>query len=287
MQPDHRPLLCQRLRTFFRLHRSQPLTPIIRSMFVTRDPAGADRCRCQPSPRTRACRWRCLPRLPAEPNAARLSRGALHRRRRACHALTAPEPPSVSSAPSLTHVMLRNSHPPLHAGFARQSHSPLPQRQRLFAPPSSDSAPEASLRRCLDGILRVSGYYGPLRQPLHGPACPSRGARQRAPCRVHGTDVQRFPACCYGPGFHLPCMPTPIPRRSPKPAGALVALFPDRSAARPLSAIRRRESASALTVSRPRSAFTRVASRRLHGRWPPKAARRFSPECFSPMSLPP
>ena len=58
-------------------------------------------------------------------------------------------------------------------------------------------------------------YYGPIRHPA-GPACPSRGSG----CR-RARHRQGFP-CCYA--FHLPCMPTPLPRR--KPAGCPVALFP-------------------------------------------------------------
>ena len=80
---------------------------------------------------------------------------------------------------------------------------------------------------------------------------------------------QGFPCCC---AFHLPCVPTPLPRR--KPAGAPVALFP---ASRRPSPIYRRVG---FRISRFEacSAFTRVPARMVAE--PPRAARL--PRCFSP-----
>ena len=106
--------------------------------------------------------------------AARLHRGApLRRAARPVHALTAPSLPSVSPAPSLTHVMLRNSLP-LHAGFIGKA-TPAGLRPSVIPP---HLRPLSST-----GITPRLQSYGPLRHPA-GPACPSRGSG----CRVHGTD---------------------------------------------------------------------------------------------------
>ena len=80
---------------------------------------------------------------------------------------------------------------------------------------------------------------------------------------------QGFPCCCT---FHLPCMPTPVPRR--KPAGALVARFP--AGRRPSPVYRRVGFRS--NCFEACSAFTRVPACMVAE--PPKAARL--PECFSP-----
>ena len=96
----------------------------------------------------------------------------LRRAVRPVHALTAPSLPSVNPAPSLTHVMLRNSLP-LHAGFIGKA-TPAGLRPSVIPP---HLRPLSST-----GIAPRLQYYGPLRHPA-GPACPSRGSG----CRVHGT----------------------------------------------------------------------------------------------------
>ena len=161
------------------------------------------RSRFQPSPVTRGTGGFACPRLP---EAARLHRGApLRRAARPVHALTAPSLPSVSPAPSLTHVMLRNSLP-LHAGFIGKA-TPAGLRPSVIPP---HLRPLSST-----GITPRLQSYAPLRHPA-GPACPSRGSGCRVPRHRRG-----FP-CCHA--FHLPHVPTPLPRR--KPAGCPVALFP-------------------------------------------------------------
>ena len=80
---------------------------------------------------------------------------------------------------------------------------------------------------------------------------------------------QGFPCCC---AFHLPCMPTPLPRRTP--ASALVALFP---ASRRPSPISRRVGFRVIRFEAC-SAFTRVPACMVAE--PPVAA--LLPECFSP-----
>ena len=93
-------------------------------------------------------------------------------RRQTCSRPDGTEPP-FSPAPSLTHVMLRNS-PPLHAGFVGKA-TPAGLRPSVIPP---HLRPLSST-----GITPRLQYYGPLRHPA-GPACPSRGSG----CRVHGTD---------------------------------------------------------------------------------------------------
>ena len=85
---------------------------------------------------------------------------------------------------------------------------------------------------------------------------------------------QDFP-CCYA--FHLPCMPTPLPRR--KPAGALVALFP--AGRRPSPNLRRVGFRDARIEAC--SAFTFVPACMVAR--PPKAA--LLSKVLQPMSLPP
>ena len=139
------------------------------------------------------CRWLCVPPAPrsctASPAIAPLRRAA-----KPVYALTAPSLQSVSPAPSLTHVMLRNSLP-LHAGFIGKA-TPAGLRPSVIPP---HLRPLSST-----GITPRLQSYRPLRHPA-GPACPSRGSR--LPRARHR---QGFP-CCYA--FHLPCMPTPLPRR--------------------------------------------------------------------------
>ena len=134
--------------------------------------------------------------------------------------------PSISPAPSLTHVMLRNS-PPLHAGFVGRA-TPAGCRSSVISP---HLRPLSSA-----GITPRLRYYEPLRHPA-GPACPSRGPG----CRVHGTGrasrvatLSIFHACRrHYPGGNQPVRSSLASR----PAGGLP-LFPGGSA-------------PALTVSRP------------------------------------
>ena len=143
--------------------------------------------------------------------AARLHRGApLRRAARPVHALTAPSLPSVSPAPSLTHVMLRNSLP-LHAGFIGKA-TPAGLRPSVIPP---HLRPLSST-----GITPRLQSYGPLRHPA-GPACPSRGSG----CRVHGTDGASrvathsiFHTCRrHYPGGNQPV----VPSLSSRPVGGL------------------------------------------------------------------
>ncbi len=174
-------------------------------------------------------------------------------RRQACSRPDGTEPPSVSPAPSLTHVMLWDS-PPLHAGFVGKA-TPAGFRPSVIPP---HLRPLSST-----GITPRLQYYGPLRHPV-GPACPSRGSG----CRVHGTDrgsrvatPSIFHACRRQyPGGNRPVRSS----LSSRPAGGL-----------PLITV---GSASALSVSRParRSLAFRPA-------WSLSRPRRpFSPECFNP-----
>ena len=93
-------------------------------------------------------------------------------RRRACSRPGGTEPP-IGPAPSLSHVMFRNS-PPLRAGFIGDA-TPAGFRSSVI-PPRLKPLSSA-------GITPRLQYYGPLRHPA-GPACPSRGSG----CRVHGAD---------------------------------------------------------------------------------------------------
>ena len=144
--------------------------------------------------------------LPRLPEAARLHpRCPSPTCRRACSRLGGTEPPNQPGpAPSLTHVMLRDSLP--FRRDRRQSHSRGPSPLRHLSTPE---APFFDGRYPASSVLRAS-------PPPCRPGLPLAGSR--SPRARHR---QGFP-CCYA--FHLPCMPAPIPRR--KPAGALVALFP-------------------------------------------------------------
>ena len=173
-------------------------------------------------------------------------------RHRACSRPGGTEPP-FGPAPSLTHVMLRNS-PPLHAGFVGKA-TPAGLRPSVIPP---HLRPLSST-----GITPRLQYYGPLRHPA-GPACPSRGPG----CRVHGTDRASrvatpsiFHACRrHYPGGNRPVLSS----LSSRPTDGLPLLTGG--------------SASALCVSRParRSLVFRPA-------WSLSRPRRpVSPKCFSP-----
>ena len=153
-------------------------------------------------------------RFPGFPEAARPHPPGVPLRR-ATKPVYAPAAPSLfGPAPSLSHVMLRNS-PPLHTGFVGKRHS------RGLSSLRHLSTPEAPF---LDGHYPASPVLRASPPPCR-PGLPLAGSR--LPRARHRQD---FP-CCYA--FHLPCMPAPLPRR--KPAGAHVALFPARSAAFPYS----------------------------------------------------
>ena len=173
-------------------------------------------------------------------------------RHRACSRPGGTEPP-FGPAPSLTHVMLRNS-PPLHAGFVGKA-TPAGLRPSVIPP---HLRPLSST-----GITPRLQYYGPLRHPA-GPACPSRGPG----CRVHGTGrgsrvatPSIFHACRrHYPGGYRPVLSS----LSSRPTDGLPLLTGG--------------PASALCVSRParRSLVFRPA-------WSLSRPRRpVSPKCFSP-----
>ena len=163
-------------------------------------------------------------------------------RRQACSRPDGTEPP-FGPAPSLSHVMLRNS-PPLHAGFVGKA-TPAGFRPSVI-PPTSE-APFLDGHYPAFSVLRAS-------PPPCRPGLPLAGSR--LPRARHR---QGFP-CCYA--FHLPCMSAPLPRR--KPAGAHVALFP---ASRLRSPFLRRVGFRE-TRFEACSAFTRVPS----PFWPARAA---------------
>ena len=135
------------------------------------------------------CRWLAFPRL-SRGCTASPARCPSPPRHRACSRPGGTEPP-FGSAPSLTHVMLRNS-PPLHAGFIGDA---TPAGFRFLRHPSTPEAPSLGGYYPASPVLRAS-------PPPVGPACPSRGPG----CRVHG-HRQGFP-CCYA------CRPS-VPRSRP------------------------------------------------------------------------
>ena len=172
------------------------------------------RSRFQPSPVTRGTGGFKCPRLS---EAARLHpRCPSPTRRQAFSRPDSTEPSKVSSVPSLTHVMLRNSLP-IQRGVRRQSHSRGPS---LLRHPSTPEAPFLDGRYPASSVLQAS-------PPPCRPGLPLAGFRlPRARHRLG------FP-CCHA--FHLPHVPTPIPRR--KPASARVAHFP--ASRRPSPGLRR------------------------------------------------
>ena len=193
-------------------------------------------------------------RAPGSQKLHGFTRGApLQRAVRPVHALTAPSLPSVSPAPSLTHVMFRNSLP-FHAGFLGKA-TPAGLRPSVIPP---HLRPLSST-----GITPRLQSYGPLRHPA-GPACPSRGSG----CRVHGTGRTSrvatpsiFHACRrHYPGGNRPVLSS----LSSQPVGGLPLISEG--------------SASATPVSRPaqRSLSFRPAWSLGHPRRP------FSPEGFNP-----
>ena len=123
------------------------------------------RSRCQPSPVALAVSV-ALP-APGSQKLHGFSRGALRRRAaRPVDALTAPSRQSVSSAPSLTHVMLRNSLP-LHAGFLGKA-TPAGLRSSVIS-----STPEAPF---LDGYYPASPVLRASPPPCR-PGLPLAGSR--------------------------------------------------------------------------------------------------------------
>ena len=197
-------------------------------------------------------RWLCVP--PGSQKLHGFTRSApLRRVAKPVDALTAPSLQSVSPAPSLTHVMLRDS-PPLCAGFLGNA-TPAGLRPSVISP---HLRPLPST-----GITPRLRYYGPLRHPA-GPACPSRGPG----CRVHGTGRTSrvatpsiFHACRrHYPGGNRPVLSS----LSSQPVGGLPLISEG--------------SASATPVSRPaqRSLSFRPAWSLGHPRRP------FSPEGFNP-----
>ena len=139
-------------------------------------------------------------------------------------------------------------------GVHRQCHS---RGLSLLRHPSTPEAPFLDGHYPASSVLRAS-------PPPCRPSLPLPGFR--LPRAQHR---QGFP-CCHT--FHLPCMPTPLPRR--KRAGASVALFP--ASQRPSPFLRRVGFRD--TLFEACSAFTRVPARMVAE--PPEAA--LLPECFSP-----
>ncbi len=144
--------------------------------------------------------------------------------------------------------------PALHAGILGRA-TPAGLRPSVIGP---HLRPLSSA-----GITPRLQSYGPLRHPAD-PAFPSQGSGSPRARHRRG-----FP-CCYA--FHLPYVPTPLPRRKP---AVLSLLSSHRSAAFPLTSQGRL----------PRFAFSRPAQRSLHVSAhmvaePPEAA--LLPECFSP-----
>ena len=163
----------------------------------------------------------------------------------------APSRQPANSAPSLTHVMLRDSLP-LEAGFVGRA-TPAGLRPSVITPhlrplPSTGVTPR----------LR---YYGPLRHPA-GPACPSRGPG----CRVPGTGrasrvaaLSIFHACRrHYPGGNRPVRSS----LSSRPAVGLPLITGGSASASSVSRPARRSLAfrPAWSLSRPRRPFYQSAS---------------------------
>ena len=209
------------------------------------------RSRFQPSPVTRGTSGFACPRLP---EAARLHpRCPSPTRHQTCARPDSTEPPIGQPGP-FAYACDASEFSAPSRGVRRQSHSRGP------SPLRHPSTPEAPF---LDGHYPGSSVLLASPPPCR-PGLPLAGSR--LPRARHR---QGFP-CCYA--FHLPCMPTPLPRR--KPAGALVVLFP---AGRRPSPVSRRVD---FRINRFEacSAFTRVPACMVAE--PPKAA--LLPECFSP-----
>ena len=182
---------------------------------------------------------------------------------------------------------------------ASPARCPLPSRRRACSRPggtrptrpgpfayacdaSQLSAPSCGVRRqCHSRGLSFLRHLSTPEAPFLGGRYPASPVLRASPppCRpglpLAGSRLPRarhrqgFPCCCT---FHLPCMPTPLPRR--KPAGARVALFPAGRRPSPVS----RRVGSRINRFEACSAFTRVPACMVAE--PPKAARL--PECFSP-----
>ena len=142
----------------------------------------------------------------------------------------------AGSGASLTHVMLRNS-PPFHAGLIGSA-TPAGLRSSVTPP---HLRPLSST-----GMTPRLQSYRPLRHPDR-PGLPLAGFQ--LPRARHR---QGFP-CCHA--YHLPHVPTPIPRR--KPASALIALFPASRRPSPYS----RRVGSRIARNEACSAFTHVPAR--------------------------
>ena len=126
-------------------------------------------------------------------------------RRQACSRPDSTEPPIGQPSP-FAYACDASELSATSRGVRRQSHS---RRPSLLRHPSTPEAPFLDGRYPASSVLQAS-------PPPCRPGLPLAGSR--LPRARHR---QGFP-CCYA--FHLPCMPTPLPRR--KPVGALVALFP-------------------------------------------------------------
>ena len=145
--------------------------------------------------------------FPRLPEAARLHpRGCpVAARRRACQRPGGTEPPSGQPGPFAYACDASQLSAPSRGVHRRRHSRGLSLLRHL-------STPEAPF---LDGHCPASPVLRASPPPCR-PGLPLAGSR--LPRARHR---QGFPCCC---AFHLPCMPTPLPRRMP--AGALVALFP-------------------------------------------------------------
>ena len=186
---------------------------------------------------TRATGGFACPRLP---EAARLHPRGVPRRR-ATGPVHAPAAPSLIQPGPFAYACDASELSAPSRGVRRQSHSRRPSSLRH---PSTPEAPFLDGHCPASSVLRAS-------PPPCRPGLPLAGSR--LPRARHR---QGFP-CCYA--FHLPCMPTPLPRR--KPTGAIVALFP---AGRRPSQCFQGGSTSAITFSRPARRSLRRSG--LHGR---------------------
>ena len=148
-------------------------------------------------------RWLCVPSAPRSCTAS--PRCPSPTRRQTCSRPDSTEPPIGQPGP-FAYACDASELPAPSRGVHRQSHSRGPSPLRH---PSSPEAPFLDGHYPASSVLRAS-------PPPCRPGLPLAGFRLPRARHRHG-----FP-CCHA--FHLPHVPTPLPRR--KPAGALVARFP-------------------------------------------------------------
>ena len=161
---------------------------------------------------------------------------------------------AVRVLPSLSHVARSGVSEPL-ADPVRLS--PVIMSPCLLSVPFPTQGPFRSA-----GITPRLRYYGPIRHPCR-PGLPLAGSR--SPRARHR---QGFPCCC---AFHLPCMPTPLPRQKPdrcarrslpNPVGGLPLITGGSASALTVSGPARRSLAfrPAWSLSRPRRPRSRQSA---------------------------